>query len=146
MLRPILPWPTVYRKMGWIMINFLNQKEHSDKEIVVKENMTEYFCLYKFFDEKMNLLYVGMTNNFGKRLSQHASSKWFDKIEVIKKEFYSSRMECESAETESIKTEKPIYNIRKKNNEKKREGCSSTPKRAERANGPGAKFRENIVR
>ena len=101
------------------MTNFLNQKEHSDKETVVTENMVGEFCLYRFFDKKMNLLYVGMTNNFGKRLSQHASSKWFDKIEVIKKEFYSSRMECENAETESIKTENPLYNVSKKNSSKK---------------------------
>lgn len=72
--------------------------------------------LYRHFDSKNTLLYVGVSLNAVYRLSQHkTTSRWFDDIARVDIEKHATREESIIAETEAIVKEKPIYNIMKKN-------------------------------
>lgn len=72
--------------------------------------------LYRAFNNKNELLYVGVSNNFLSRAFQHqATSKWHGMATQMTLEHFESRAEAEAAEVQAIKTEKPLFN--KKDNE-----------------------------
>lgn len=67
--------------------------------------------LYRYFDSKDQLLYVGITGDQLKRQSQHRrSSKWFDQIAFAKFQHFTSRAEAAAAEVTAIQEEKPLFN------------------------------------
>ncbi len=67
--------------------------------------------LYRHFDSKGELLYIGVSYHAMYRMSQHKdSAKWFDEISVIKVEQYPTRKMAELAEKRAIKKENPKYN------------------------------------
>lgn len=67
--------------------------------------------LYRYFDSKDQLLYVGITGHQLKRQSQHRrSSKWFDQIASAKFQHFASRAEASAAEVRAIQEEKPLFN------------------------------------
>lgn len=68
--------------------------------------------LYRFFDVRDRLLYVGITCNPGQRLSQHRDEKdWWRDVARISMEQYGSRTELRAAERSAIEAEKPLHNI-----------------------------------
>ena len=76
--------------------------------------------LYRHFNKDGELLYVGVSLNHLVRLSQHkASSPWFSEITNVTIETFEDRKKVLEAETSAIVKEKPKYNIRKVNEEKK---------------------------
>ena len=68
--------------------------------------------LYRHFDAKGNLLYVGISLNAINRLLQHKEhADWFENIANVTIDKFESRELAIKAEILAIKTEKPIYNI-----------------------------------
>lgn len=67
--------------------------------------------LYRFLDEREVLLYVGITDDFTRRLKEHEDDKvWFGRVKVIRLREYGSRARAARAEREAIKIEKPLHN------------------------------------
>ena len=68
--------------------------------------------LYRFFDESGALLYVGITGNPAKRLSQHRREKdWWDSVSRVEMQRFASREELEAAERAAVIAEKPLHNV-----------------------------------
>ena len=69
--------------------------------------------LYRFFNAKNELLYVGVTCDAISRWTQHAGVKtWWPEVARTTVEHFPDRQSVMAAETVAIKTEKPKYNIR----------------------------------
>ena len=69
-------------------------------------------ALYRCFNSKGRLLYVGISISAARRLSDHEKKKsWFSQICRIEVERFRSREKALAAERKAIKTEKPIHNI-----------------------------------
>jgi hypothetical protein len=67
--------------------------------------------LYRHFDGHGNLLYIGVSIHAINRLGQHrASAEWFQAIERVEIQKFSTREEAEAAEMAAIAAEKPRYN------------------------------------
>ena len=72
--------------------------------------------LYRFFDESENLLYVGISSNHVRRMTDHKrSAEWFYRVKSAKFEHFQQRFDAEEAEKKAIQTEKPIFNIQHRN-------------------------------
>ena len=68
--------------------------------------------LYRHFDEKGRLLYVGISLNAISRAKQHGKDKpWWLEVRSIQIELFPTREEAAQAEVEAIRKEKPLYNI-----------------------------------
>jgi len=68
--------------------------------------------LYRHFDKDDVLLYVGISLSTIQRLSQHKrTAHWFDKVTRVSVEKYATREEALFKERETIRLEKPLYNI-----------------------------------
>jgi predicted GIY-YIG superfamily endonuclease len=69
--------------------------------------------LYRIYDATDRLLYVGVTGNWFERVAQHANGKgWWDDVATIKVQAFDSRAEALAAETQAIRTEHPLHNVR----------------------------------
>ena len=69
--------------------------------------------LYRYFDSKNRLLYVGISISAATRLGQHrTASGWYTDAVRIDIEKFASRRAAMSAEKEAIKLEKPQHNIK----------------------------------
>lgn len=69
--------------------------------------------LYRFYDAKGQLLYVGITNHPHVRWAQHAhnvDSEWWQEVRVVHSEWHATRAEAEEAEKTAIYREKPLHN------------------------------------
>ena len=68
--------------------------------------------LYRHFNADGELLYVGITNNLGKRIKDHSKlSAWFEDIGNITVEKFDTREEVLERERQAIISEKAKYNI-----------------------------------
>lgn len=68
--------------------------------------------LYRFFNRKGDLLYVGISANAAKRMAEHRKDKpWWHEVKRVDIERYPSRHEAADAERLAIRTEHPKYNI-----------------------------------
>jgi predicted GIY-YIG superfamily endonuclease len=68
--------------------------------------------LYRLFDSKHQLLYVGISASAIARLSQHMSDKpWASEIAHVSVEHFETRGEAAEAEVEAIRIERPRYNV-----------------------------------
>jgi excisionase family DNA binding protein len=75
-------------------------------------NNTGKTDLYRFFDAKGTLLYVGISISAFSRLCQHRKeSDWYDLAVRIDIEKYKTRKDAEQAEREAIYKENPIFNV-----------------------------------
>jgi predicted GIY-YIG superfamily endonuclease len=82
-------------------------KEARKLKLLEPSNQT----LYRFFNAKNELLYVGITNNPFNRFSGHSKDKeWFKEITYSTFEHYPNRLSVDRAETKAIQTENPKYN------------------------------------
>lgn len=74
--------------------------------------MTEQTALYRHFDSEGKLLYVGISNDPCRRLSEHEKTKdWKSEIRDIKIEYFETREIALLAEQLAIKVEKPLHNV-----------------------------------
>lgn len=68
--------------------------------------------LYRAFDFEGRLLYVGISFSAIGRLWQHRNrAEWFSRATQVKIENYPTRDAALAAETNAIKTEKPLFNV-----------------------------------
>jgi hypothetical protein len=68
--------------------------------------------LYRFFDSRHHLLYVGISASAAARYAQHRSDKpWADEIATMSVESFATRHEAAMAEAKAIREELPRYNI-----------------------------------
>jgi predicted GIY-YIG superfamily endonuclease len=67
--------------------------------------------LYRFFDDKGRLLYVGITDTWYQRFHEHErKSGWFSKVAYSTFEYYETRQAVQEAELLAIRTENPEFN------------------------------------
>lgn len=68
--------------------------------------------LYRLFDRRDVLLYIGIANNYGRRMEQHIRSKpWWPDVATTKIERFATRELALDAEREAIGRERPRYNV-----------------------------------
>lgn len=68
-------------------------------------------ALYRFFDARDRLLYIGITEILDTRLASHRRrSPWRSEIARHTVEWHSSRRAASDAEVAAIRTERPIHN------------------------------------
>lgn len=74
----------------------------------------ERTALYRLYDSKGSLLYVGITADPEARWKGHShsvrSSAWWPQVAKKSIEWFPSRLAAYEAETKAIQTEKPIHN------------------------------------
>ena len=69
--------------------------------------------VYRCFDVEGKLLYVGMSENVGRRIKGHKSeSGWYGIVSIIQAEKHCDKLAALTAEMIAIIDEKPIYNRR----------------------------------
>jgi GIY-YIG catalytic domain len=67
--------------------------------------------VYRFFNSKGDLLYVGVAGNPGLRLRAHAKTKsWWSEVATATFRHFATYEEAVAAEDAAIKTESPKYN------------------------------------
>jgi hypothetical protein len=66
--------------------------------------------VYRMLDAEGRLLYVGMTGNLGRRLSDHAEKAFFLAVTTITLERFPTAAEAALAEQEAIGAEHPLFN------------------------------------
>jgi predicted GIY-YIG superfamily endonuclease len=71
-------------------------------------------ALYRVRGEAGLLLYIGISNDFGRRWKQHARKQpwWGEKRSLSVDKWYPSREEAEAAEAAAIQAERPKHNQR----------------------------------
>lgn len=80
------------------------------KRTTVERN--ELTWVYKAFNKRGDLLYVGITNNPKNRLREHKDdSIWWEDKDQMTWDMYETRGQAETAELLSIRTENPVFNI-----------------------------------
>lgn len=68
--------------------------------------------VYRQFNRKGKLLYVGSTSDVMRRTSEHGRNKdWFHEVHHITVEHYATREQAYWAEEIAIKNERPLYNV-----------------------------------
>jgi len=73
--------------------------------------MTDY-VLYRAYDDKEKLLYVGQSISVMNRLKQHMkSSEWSGIVNNITLQRFKNQRQLSRAELKAIEEEKPVYNI-----------------------------------
>lgn len=73
--------------------------------------MSQPVALYRHFDAKGRLLYVGISLSAAARLSQHRDKPWFKRIAHMTTQWLPSRQAALAAEAAAIKAERPKHNI-----------------------------------
>lgn len=69
--------------------------------------------LYRMYDAKDGLLYIGITTNLEDRMADHRGFKgWWREVSTIKLEHFPTRSSAEDAERLAIETEVPRWNVR----------------------------------
>lgn len=70
--------------------------------------------VYRLYDGKGHLLYVGATINVGSRMVQHRRTQpWWARVRRISVAHYPSRQEAEVAEALAIWRENPRFNVQR---------------------------------
>ncbi len=85
------------------------EKAEEPEPLIRTEDMT---TLYRYFDSKDKLLYIGISGKPGKRLHEHYKNQPWSGL-IARSEFvhYEGRDEALAAEASAIKSEKPKYNV-----------------------------------
>jgi predicted GIY-YIG superfamily endonuclease len=81
--------------------------------------------LYRWFNKKHHLLYVGITRHIGRRIKEHAkASDWSEQAAYITLEKASSIQDLQQKERQAIESERPLYNLAHNSNPRKK--CFTT--------------------
>lgn len=67
-------------------------------------------ALYRMFDERDRLLYVGITGDAGQRFGDHSVKRWFVQVKRIDLEWLPHLAAARVAERRAISSERPRYN------------------------------------
>ena len=67
--------------------------------------------LYRYYDERDRLLYVGVTDSASSRQRAHSTARWWPLVERSTFTHYESRDEALAAETRAIVDESPVFNV-----------------------------------
>lgn len=81
--------------------------------------MSDETSLYRYYNSKDELLYIGISMSAIVRAHQHKRKEWFASVCKITIERYPDRDEALLAETDAIINERPLYNIHKQLKESK---------------------------
>lgn len=72
-------------------------------------------ALYRFYNDSGQLLYTGITNDPGRRFTEHAKEKhWWTHVRGISIDWHDDRSSVLAAEKRAIRIENPEHNIRDK--------------------------------
>jgi excinuclease UvrABC nuclease subunit len=89
-------------------------------------------ALYRHFDVKGTLLYVGISLRPFSRFKEHNThSGWADQIANMTIEHFPTRMEAMAAEIKAVQEENPLYNIKLRKPKKEPRLAKITKERAE---------------
>lgn len=70
-------------------------------------------AVYRLFDERGIILYIGVTDHPKRRWGTHASTKeWWPQVHTKKLVWFESRDEALAAERAAIFDEEPVHNVR----------------------------------
>lgn len=75
-----------------------------------EEDLAAETELYRCFDRKYRLLYVGISLSALARLLAHRNGSWFHKVAHIDIERLPTRRAAEEAERRAIQQERPMFN------------------------------------
>ena len=67
--------------------------------------------LYRHYSKKGTLLYIGITNNLKRRVSEHSKKHWYDSSGNFTYQKCKDRKDALRKERKAIISEKPRYNI-----------------------------------
>ena len=69
-------------------------------------------ALYRFYDAREELLYVGITDDPWRRWREHMQAKpWYPRVKHQSVTWYDTRGQAETAEKRAIRAERPQFNI-----------------------------------
>lgn len=69
-------------------------------------------ALYRFYDARENVLYIGITNDPWRRWRDHVQAKpWYPQVKHQSVTWYDTERQARKAETRAIRTERPRFNI-----------------------------------
>lgn len=72
------------------------------------------FVVYRIFDQVGQVLYIGCSTNVSERLKAHrATSWWRESAHSVTTEVFDTPREMRSAEVRAIRSESPVYNVRR---------------------------------
>jgi len=74
------------------------------------QNNPRHCALYRFFDDRNSLLYVGVSLTVLHRFASHGNAPWFQAVRRIEIEWHADRALALAAERAAIVNEKPRYN------------------------------------
>ncbi|GII24284.1 GIY-YIG nuclease family protein [Planosporangium mesophilum] len=78
----------------------------------LRDLATRPHALYRFWDRTDVLLYVGITADLPQRMGDHRTDKpWWSQVARVTVEHFDTREAALKAETESIREERPLYNV-----------------------------------
>lgn len=81
-------------------------------EVIKKVDKPVPQTLYRFFNANGDLLYIGVTANAHRRITDHRDEKeWWTEIQTITLEHFPDRDSVLKAERAAIKAELPLYNV-----------------------------------
>lgn len=66
--------------------------------------------VYRLYDAKGSLLYVGVTNDYKTRMRSHAEKSWWPEVRASRVVHYDTRQLAIEAEARAIREEHPIHN------------------------------------
>lgn len=72
------------------------------------------FCVYRIYDKRKRLLYVGATLRVSLRLTDHSANKsWWSEVDhsKIRTEWFPCIYQASDEEERAIATERPKYNV-----------------------------------
>jgi excinuclease UvrABC nuclease subunit len=68
-------------------------------------------ALYRFFDTRGRLLYVGIADMPGRRFAQHERKEWWRDVIDINITWYKTRRAALDEEARAINYERPLHNV-----------------------------------
>lgn len=85
----------------------------TDADLIDEFHGPRTTTLYRFYNRRDQLLYVGITYFKGiRRFSQHKRSKgWWEEVDTIRVEHFTDRIAAREAELKAIERENPRYNL-----------------------------------
>lgn len=89
-------------------------------------------ALYRYYDARGRLLYVGISYHVIIRASQHRDAPWYSEYVTSRVQHFPTRAEAAAAEINAIQRERPIHN--KMHAIKKKPGRSKGPTKAQGQN------------
>lgn len=96
---------------GYCTMHYQRFAKHGTPELIKVDIQAAETFVYRAYNKKGTLIYVGITCDIGRRIAQHKADKpWWNKVEKIIIRKYRSRPEAERIERQAILKYNPIYN------------------------------------